>query len=171
MLRSTRQIPNRFYAGVAALVAVVVVAVVVLVVTAGGPNTKFPFSSLGGPGISGASIAPVTADSSGISGEGTVASRSYLELAEVGIEKTSEWWHGSADWFYDQLGSNPNRPQVTLWDSNGVFEALDRIAIADPTARAKAAVETFARGEQRYWNPNLKPVPGYSPRVGEQSPR
>ena len=165
LLRSKRQIPNRIYAGAAALVAVVVVAVVVLVVTAGGPTTKFPFSSLGGPGISGTSAAPVTA---GTSGEGTVASRSYLELAEAGIEQTSEWWDGSADWFYDQLGSNPNRAEVTLWGSNGMFEALDEIAIADPTAKTKAAVETFARGEQRYWNPNLKPVPGYSPQVGEQ---
>jgi hypothetical protein len=166
---SKRQIPNRVYAGAVALVAVVVVAVVVLVVTAGGPTTKFPFASLGGPGISGTSTAPVTADSSGTSGEGTVVSQSYLELAEVGIEKTSEWWHGSTDWFYDQLGSNPNRAQVTLWGSNGMFEALDEIAIADPTAKTKAAVATFARGEQRYWNPNLKPVPGYSPQVGQQS--
>jgi Glycosyl hydrolase family 76 len=154
LLRSKRQMPNRFYAGAAALVAVVVLAVVVLVVTAGGPTTKFPFSSLGGPGISGA---------------GTVPSRSYLELAEAGTETTSQWWDGSADWFHDQLGSNPNRAQVTLWGSNGMFEALDEIAIADPTAKTKAAVETFARGEQRYWNPNLKPVPGYSPLVGEQS--
>jgi Glycosyl hydrolase family 76 len=169
LLRSKGQIPNRIYAAAAALVAVVVLAVVVLVVTAGGPTTKFPFSSLGGPGISGTSAAPVTADSSGTSGEGIVASRSYRALAEAGIEKTSEWWDGSADWFYDQLGSNPNRAQVTLWGSNGMFEALDEIAIADPTAKTKAAVETFARGEQRYWNPNLKPVPGYSPQVGEQS--
>jgi Glycosyl hydrolase family 76 len=168
--RSKRQIPNRIYAGVAALIAVAVVAVVVLVVTAGGSATKFPFSSLGGPSISGTSTAPVTTGSSGTSGEGAVASRSYLELAEAGIQKTSEWWDGSGDWFYDQLGSKPNRPQVTLWDSNGMFEALDEIAIADPTAQTKTAVETFARGEQRYWNPNLKPVPGYSPQVAEQSP-
>jgi hypothetical protein len=169
LLRSERQISNRVYAGVVALVGVVVVAVVVLVVTAGGPATKFPFSSLGGPGISGTSTAPVTADSSGTSGERTVASRSYLELAEAGIERTSEWWDGSGDWFYDQLGSNPNRAQETLWGGNGMFEALDEIAIADPTAKTKTAVETFARGEQRYWNPNLKPVPGYSPRLGQQS--
>ena len=170
MLRSGRQIPNRIYAGAAALVAVIVVAVVLFVVTAGGSTTKFPFSSLGGSGASGTSTALVTADSSGASGEETVTSRSYLELAEAGIEKTSQWWDGSADWFHDELGSNPNRAQVSLWDSNGMFEALDEIAIADPTAKTKAAVETFARGEQRsYWNPNLKPVPGYSPQVGEQS--
>jgi hypothetical protein len=168
LLRSKRQIPNRIYAGSAALVAVVVVALIVLVVTAGGPTTKFPFSSVGGPRISAPSTARVTADSPSASGEGTVASRTYLELAEAGIEKTSEWWDGSADWFYGQLGSNPNRAQVTLWGGNGMFEALDEIAIADPTAKTKAAVETFARGEQRYWNPNLKPVPGYSPRVGER---
>jgi rhamnogalacturonyl hydrolase YesR len=167
--RSKHQIPNRINAGAAALVAVAVVAVLVLVVTAGGPTSKFPFSSLRGPGISGTSTTPVTAVSSGTSGEGTVASRSYLGLAEAGIEKSSEWWDGSADWFYDQLGSNPNRAQATLWGSNGMFEALDEIAIADPTAKTKAAVETLARSEERYWNPNLKPVPGYSPQVGEQS--
>jgi Glycosyl hydrolase family 76 len=144
VLRSNRQISNRFYTG-AALVAVVVV---VLVVTAGASTARFPFSSLG---------------------KGTVPSRSYLELAEAGIERTSLWWDGSADWFYDQLGSSTHRAQVTLWGGNGMFEALDEIAIADPTAKTKAAVETFARGEQRYWNPNLKPVPGYSPKVGEQS--
>ena len=166
MLRSKRQIPNRVYAGAVALLAVVVIGVVVLVVTAGGPSTKFPFSSLGGPRVSGVSTARVTGDSSG--GEGTVTPRSYLQLAETGIEKTSQWWDASATWFYDQLGSSRNRAQVTLWGSNGMFEALDEIAIADPTATTKAAVETFARDEQRYWNPNLKPVPGYSPHVGER---
>jgi hypothetical protein len=135
LLRSKRQMPNRIYAGAAALVAVVVVAVVVLVVTAGGPTTKFPFSSLGGPGISGTSTAHVTADSSGTSGEGTVASRSYLELAEAWIEKTSEWWDGPAHWFDDQLGSN--RAHVTLWGSDGMFEALDEIAIADRQPRRR----------------------------------
>ena len=97
-----------------------------------------------------------------------MASRLYVGLAEAGIEKTSGWWDRRANWFDDQLGSNPNRAQVTLWDSNGMFEALDEIAIADPTTKTKAAVETFARDEQRYWNPNLRPVPGYSPRVGER---
>jgi hypothetical protein len=168
LLRSRRQTPNRIYAGAGALVAVVVVAVVVLVVTAGGPTAKFPFSSLAGQGVSGTSTAAVTADPSGTSGGAAGASPSYLELAEAGIEKTSGWWNGSAGWFSDQLGSNPDRPQMTLWGGNGMFEALDEIATADPTAQTKAAVETFARGEQRYWNPNLKPVPGYSPQVGEQ---
>ena len=109
MLRSKRLIPNRIFAVAVALVVVIVVAVIVLAVTAGGPTTKFPFASLGGPGISGSSTAPVTTDASGTSTEGTVASPSYLELAEAGIQKTSEWWDGSADWFYDQLGSNPHR--------------------------------------------------------------
>ncbi len=168
MLRSKSQIPNRLCAGAAAVIAVGVVAVVVFVVAAGGPTTKFPFPSLGGSGRSGTSAAPVTADATGASAESSVTSRSYLALAEAGIEKTSEWWDGSGDWFYEQLGSNPHRAQMTLWDSNGMFEALDEIAIADPTAKTKAAVETFARGEQRYWNPNLTPVPGYSPQVGEQ---
>jgi hypothetical protein len=148
LLRSKRQLPNRVYAGVAAVVGVIVL-VLVLVVTAGSGPTDFPFASLGGAGV--------------------VGSRSYLELAEAGIEKTSGWWDGAADWFYDRLGSNPNRAQVTLWGGNGMFEALDEIAIADPTAKTRAAVETFARGEQRYWNPNLKPVPGYSPQVDERS--
>ena len=167
MLRSKRQIPSRIYTAAAAVVAVVVLAVAVLVVTVGGSTTRFPFSSLRGSGISATSAAAATADLSATSAAGAAASRSYLELAEAGIGKTSAWWDGSAGWFYDQLGSGSNRAQVTLWGGNGMFEALDEIAIADPTAKTKAAVQTFARGEQRYWNPHLKPVPGYSPKVGE----
>jgi hypothetical protein len=68
LLRSRNQIPTRIYAAATALVAVAVVAVVVLVVTAGGPTSRFPFSSLRGPGISGTSAAADTADSSGTSG-------------------------------------------------------------------------------------------------------
>jgi len=147
LFRSIRQIPNRIYAGAAALVAAVVVAMLALVVTAAGAGaaTKFPFS------------------------QGSVASRSYLQLAEAGVAKTSQWWDASAGWFYDQLGSGSKRAQVTLWGGNGLFEAMDEIALADPTAGTKAAVEAYARGEERYWNPNLKPVPGYSPNVGERS--
>ncbi|HTW13381.1 MAG TPA: glycoside hydrolase family 76 protein [Solirubrobacteraceae bacterium] len=155
MPHSKRQIPNRFYVAGAALVAALVVVAVVLVVTGGGSGTSFPFSSLGG------------SKDSGTAGAESVGSQSYLELAEAGIEKTSAWWDGSAGWFYGQLGAGRNRAQVTLWGSNGMFEALDEIAIADPTPATRAAVETFARGEQRYWNPNRKPVPGYSPEAGE----
>jgi len=156
LLSSRRQSANGIVGGAAAVVAVITAAVVVLVVTAGGSTTKFPFSSLGGPGT-------------GTSNEETVGSRSYLELAETGIEKTSQWWDGSRDWFYEQLGSHPHRAQAPLWDTNGMFEALNEIAIANPTAKTEAAVDTFARGELRYWNPNLKPVPGYAPKVGERS--
>ncbi len=60
---------------------------VVLVVTAGAPSTTFPLPSLRRSGISGTSTALVTADPSG---EADVATRSYLDLAEAGIEKTSE---------------------------------------------------------------------------------
>lgn len=164
MLRPRREIPKAVYTGAAVLVAVVVVAVVVLVVSAGSAATKFPFSSLGGP-RSASLKSPAAVDSSA---ELPIASRAYLALAEAGARKTSKWWDGTADWFYDQLGSNPKRARATLWHTNGLFEALDEIAIADPTAKTRAAVETIARGEQRYWNPNLKPVSGYSPRVGER---
>jgi hypothetical protein len=50
-----------------------------------------------------------------------------------------------------------------LWSTVPLFETLDEIAIAQPTAQHLAAVEQFANQEQRYWNPELTPEPAYAP--------
>ena len=43
-----------------------------------------------------------------------------------------------------------------------LFGAYNAIAIADPSRDHVAAARRFAIGTERYWNPDLRPVPGYS---------
>jgi hypothetical protein len=98
----------------------------------------------------------------------TPAQQHYLTLADQGIAKTSEWWNGKAQW-YDAVRHDQSRaPLAKLWDTNGLFEALDEVASAHPSSQNLAAVTAFANGSERYWNPNLKPVGGYSPYVGDR---
>ena len=50
-----------------------------------------------------------------------------------------------------------------------LFESLDAIAIAQPTASNRRAVARFAAGAERYLNRGLRPLPGYSPYPGDRS--
>ena len=43
-------------------------------------------------------------------------------------------------------------PLAYLWSAFPLFEAIDAVAIAEPTAANKAAVVRFATGAERYWN-------------------
>ena len=51
-----------------------------------------------------------------------------------------------------------------------LFETLDAIQIAAPSAAHRRAVERFARGAERYWNAHLRPRPGYAPYPGDRNP-
>ena len=93
----------------------------------------------------------------------------YLALARQGVAQTSRWWDSKLGWYVAVLDDHQRRPLATLWDTNGLFEALDEIAIAQPTPRNLAAVTSFANGSERYWNRYLKPVPGYAPYPGDGS--
>jgi hypothetical protein len=98
----------------------------------------------------------------------TATQKRYLALADQGIAKTSEWWNGTAQW-YDAVRNDKSRsPLAKLWDTNGLFEALDEIAGARPDSKNLTALTAFANSSERYWNPNLKPVGGYSPYVGDR---
>ena len=88
----------------------------------------------------------------------------YLREAEQGVAQIRKhWWDAKLGWF-DKYQSIPGpQPLATLWDAFPLFEAVDAIAIADPTAANRAAVEDFGIGaEERYWNPDLQPVGGYA---------
>jgi hypothetical protein len=50
-----------------------------------------------------------------------------------------------------------------------LFQSLDAIAIAQPTAANRAAVKRFAAGAERYLNRGLRPLPGYSPYPGDRT--
>ena len=57
---------------------------------------------------------------------------------------------------------------ATNWGIVHLFGAVDALAIADPTPAHKSAVRAFAKGAERYWNPDLRPVPGYGPYPGNR---
>jgi hypothetical protein len=95
----------------------------------------------------------------------------YLTVAEQGVAQTSKWWDKKLGWYLAVLNDRKGRPLAKLWDTNGLFEALDELALAHPTGQNLAALTTFANDSERYWNGDLKPVGGYSPYVGEDSPK
>jgi len=93
----------------------------------------------------------------------------YLTLAVNGVKATSQWRAPKFHWYIAYLHDPKRYPQASIWDVVPLFEAKDEIAIADPTARHKAAVKAFAVHTQKYWNPDLKPTPGYAPYPGDSA--
>ena len=135
----------------AALVSVAVAALVISTAACGSPS-----SSSGSSG-----------GTSTTSAASTQARVDYLALARQGVAKTSRWWDEKLGWYDAILNDHHARPLAPLWDTNGLFEALDEIAIAQPTPGNLAAVTSFANGSERYWNRYLKPVPAYAAYLGD----
>lgn len=84
----------------------------------------------------------------------------YLAPAKAAVAQSNSWWDSGKHWYRQRLGTG-SRP-ATLWGIVHLFEAKNALAIADPTPGRLAAVRNFARGAEQYWNPNLKPAPGYA---------
>ena len=53
-----------------------------------------------------------------------------------------------------------------MWGIVHLFGATSALAMADPTPANVATARWFATGAERYWDPNLRPVPGYGPSPG-----
>lgn len=86
----------------------------------------------------------------------------FLGLAEAGVARAHRlWWNSRHNWFDAEL-HNSNKV-ATLWDVVPLFEALDGIAIADPTSRHKDDVIGFANYAETYLNRSLRPVAGFGP--------
>ena len=100
----------------------------------------------------------------------TPAQRSYLGTATSGVGKAHLWWDNRRHWYRDRLYDHDHYPLATIWSAYPLFEALDAIAIAQPTRTHRGAVRRFATGAERYWNPHLRPHPGYAPYPGDRSP-
>jgi hypothetical protein len=93
--------------------------------------------------------------------------KQYLALAEQGVAKTALWWDPKLHGYLAYLGDTQRRPLGKLWDNVSTLELLSEVAIAHPTGKTLAAVESFADSYQSYWNANLKPVPAYEPYPGD----
>jgi hypothetical protein len=87
----------------------------------------------------------------------------YLKAAKAGVAAANAWWDKRRHWWHQQLGKSP---LATNWGIVHFFGATDALAIADPTPAHLAAVRFFVQGAERYWNPDLRPVPGYGPYPG-----
>ena len=86
----------------------------------------------------------------------------FLQLAEKGLAQTKQlWWDSNLGWYDDRLDDTDHLPLATIWSAFGLWEATNAIAIAHPTAANKAAAGSFAGKATKYWNPDLKPVPGF----------
>lgn len=82
----------------------------------------------------------------------------YVALTEAGIGQGTSWRAG--DWYCEYLGCTGAYPLLTIWGEVRMFEAVDALDIAAPSAAHRALVDSFARASERYWNPHL---PGYAP--------
>jgi hypothetical protein len=98
----------------------------------------------------------------------------FLAVAESGLARTLHvFWNPRLHW-YDERASKrwkPAAPLAHLWAAFPLFEALDTVALADPTRANRAAVTAFATGAERYFNAALKPVGGYAYYPGTTNPR
>jgi hypothetical protein len=83
---------------------------------------------------------------------------SYLALAETGVAQSANWRAGG--WYCEYLGCPGEYPLLTVWGEVRMFEAVDALDLAAPSAAHRALVNRFARASERYWNPHL---PGYAP--------
>jgi Glycosyl hydrolase family 76 len=91
----------------------------------------------------------------------------YLRAAKKGVKQTHRWWNRGRHWYSSTLGGNQS---ASLWGVVPVFEALNGLQLAQPSARHRHQLSRFAWGAQRYLNPNLQPVPGFGPRQGQHNP-
>ena len=87
----------------------------------------------------------------------------YLAAARAGIAHAHAWWDPSRGWYRQYLPQTGHTRRATLWGIVHLFGAYNAVALADPTPAAVAADRRFAIGAERYWNPDIRPVPGYSP--------
>ncbi len=101
--------------------------------------------------------------------QASVGAQSYLQIAEAGVARAQRLWRDKRlGWYDSHLQDQDHYPLATIWDATPLFEALDAIAIARPSPAHKAAVESFAKGAERYWDARLRPDPGFAPYPGDK---
>lgn len=91
------------------------------------------------------------------------ARQTYLQTAEQGLARAKQvWWDSKRGWYDEYRYSSWDQPLLMLWSAYQVFNAVDGVAVADPTAANIQAVRDFANGAENYWNPNVQPDGAYA---------
>jgi len=87
----------------------------------------------------------------------------FLQLAEDGLAQTKKlWWNDKLGWYNELLVADWRPPLMMLWSGYQMFNAVNGVALADPTKDNVQAVRDFANGAEKYWNPRVKPVGAYA---------
>lgn len=87
----------------------------------------------------------------------------YLAAARAGIARARAWWDPHRHWYFQYLPGTGHSRRASLWGIVHLFGAYNAVALADPTPANVAADRRFATAAEQYWNPDLRPTPGYSP--------
>jgi hypothetical protein len=86
----------------------------------------------------------------------------YDALARKSVaDARRRWWNLHAQWYTDHL-HGPAGDVATVWGIVHVFDAIDALAIADPSRKRKLAVRRFAAVAERYWSHNVHPHGAYT---------
>lgn len=94
--------------------------------------------------------------------------KSFLVLALDGVHRADDgWWDAKEHWYRERLPKRL-RTTVTLWGSVHLFEAVAAVELVSPTLGHVQRVRAFARGAERYWNPDLGPRGGFGPGIGQR---
>ncbi len=89
----------------------------------------------------------------------------YQQLAETGVGQAAHWRHGN--WYCEYLGcAHGPYPLITIWGEVPMFETVDALQTALPSAAHRALVDRFARMNERYWD---SAVGGYAPYPGDRA--
>jgi hypothetical protein len=89
----------------------------------------------------------------------------YRRLTETGISQAAHWRHGA--WYCEYLRcAHGPYPLVTIWGEVPLFESVDALDTASPSAAHRALVDRFARANERYWD---SAVGGYAPYPGDRA--
>jgi len=140
-----------------------------------GPRTRLRRALLGIALLSALTLADATAPAVSSAQPPATAStlsaaqQRYLSLAESGVSRAEGRFRDARRHWYDaRLNDRERYPLATIWDIVPLFESIDAIAVAQPTAHNLAAVRRFAAGAERYLNHGLRPLAGYSPYPGDR---
>ena len=84
--------------------------------------------------------------------------QTFLRAAGKGVAAAKQdWWNSGAGWYNELLTPAPHDPLMMLWSGYQLWNAIDGIAVADPTPSNIRAVRDFANGAETYWNAQVPP--------------
>ena len=96
----------------------------------------------------------------------------FLALARRGVSDAKAlWWNHRRRWYNDRLDDHDRYPLATIWSIVPQFEALNAVAIAQPSSSNRRAVKSFAKKAETYFDRSLQPGGGYAPYPGDRGGR